>query len=80
MNEITKENENLSIGSRLMVHFRHLKKIFQNEEQETKKITEIKLQNLEEWLNEKSKPLLEEVKSKIEEILMKVNEELQRAR
>ena len=57
-----------------------LKKIFKNEEQEVKKITEISLQNLEEWLNEKSKPLMEEVQQQIGEILMKVNEELQRAR
>ena len=57
-----------------------LKKIFQNEEQEVKKIREIGLQNLEDWLNEKSKPLMEEVQQKTEEILMRVNEELQRAR
>ena len=57
-----------------------LKKIFQNEEQEVKKITEISLQNLEEWLDEKAKPLMEEIQHQIEEILMKVNEELQRAR
>ena len=57
-----------------------LKKIFQNEEQEAKKVTEINLQNLEEWLNEKSKPLMEEVQQQIEKNLMKVDEELQRAR
>jgi len=57
-----------------------LKKIFQNEEQEVKKIKEISLQNMEEWLNEKSKPLMEEVWQQTEEMLMKVNEEIQRAR
>ena len=57
-----------------------LKKIFQNEEQEAKKVTEISLQSLEEWLNEKAKPLMEEINQQIEEILMKVNEEVQRAR
>jgi len=58
-----------------------LKKIFKNEEeQEARKVTEISLQNLEEWLNEKSKPLMEEVQQRIEGILMKVDEELQRAR
>ncbi|MBI2652886.1 hypothetical protein HYX00_05455, partial [Candidatus Woesearchaeota archaeon] len=57
-----------------------LKKIFQNEEQEIKKVIEISMQNLEEWLNERAKPLMEEVQQQIEEILMRVNEELQRAR
>ncbi|MDP3765781.1 MAG: hypothetical protein Q8R04_04665 [Nanoarchaeota archaeon] len=57
-----------------------LKKIFQNEEQEVKKVTEISLQNLEEWLNEKSKPLMEDIEQQTEEILMRVNEEVQRAR
>jgi len=57
-----------------------LKKIFQNEEQEVKKATEISLQNLEEWLNEKSKPLMEGVQQQAEEILMRLSEELQRAR
>src|SRR3989338_5565014 len=57
-----------------------LKKIFQNEAQEAKKATEISMQNLEESLYEKSKPLREEVQQLIEEALMNVNEELQRAR
>ena len=57
-----------------------LKKIFQAEELEVKKITEISLQNLEEWVIEKSKPLTEELKQQIDEILMKVDEEVQRAR
>ena len=57
-----------------------LKKIFKNEEQEVKKVIEINLQNLEEWLNEKAKPLMEEIRQQIDEILMKINEELQRAR
>ena len=57
-----------------------LKKIFKNEEQEAKQLREIRLQNLEEWVDEKSKPLTEEVKHRAEEILMKVNEELERAR
>lgn len=47
---------------------------------EIKRATEIKLQNLEEWLNEKSKPLMEEIQQRIEETLMKVNEEIQRTR
>ncbi len=57
-----------------------LKKILQNEKQYTKREYDIPLQNLEEWLNEKSKPLLEDVKIRIEGNLMQVNEELQRAR
>ena len=58
-----------------------LKKIFKSEdEQATKKLTQMSLQNLEEWLNERSKPLMEEVRQRIEEILMKMGEELQRAR
>ncbi len=57
-----------------------LKKIFQNEEQEVRKVKEIGLQNMEEWLNEKSKPLMEEVQQQTEEVLIKVNEEIQRAR
>lgn len=58
-----------------------LKRIFQNEDkQEVRQITEISLQNLEEWLNEKSKPLMEEANQQIEVTLMKVNEEAQRAR
>ena len=80
MNEITKENANLSIGSRLMIHFRHLKKIFLKEEPEIKEAIEISLQNLEEWLNEKSKPLMEDLNQKIEEILMKINQEIERSR
>ncbi|MBI2650325.1 hypothetical protein HYX04_03350 [Candidatus Woesearchaeota archaeon] len=57
-----------------------LKKIFQNEEQEPKKAREISLQSMEEWLNEKSKPLMDGVRQQTEEVLMKVNEEIQRAR
>ena len=57
-----------------------LKKIFKNQEQEIKQIREIKLNYAEEWLNEKAKPLTEEVRQHIEEILMKVTEESQRAR
>jgi len=57
-----------------------LKKIFQTEEAESKKTAEIRLENLEGWLNERSKPLAEEVRQQIEEVLMRVNEELQRAR
>ena len=57
-----------------------LKKIFQNGEQETKKLIEINLQDLEQWFNEKSKPLMEEVQQHIEEAIMKLNEEVQRTR
>lgn len=57
-----------------------LKKIFKNQEQEIKQIKEIKLHEIEEWLNERAKPSTEEVRQHIEEILMKVNEEVQRAR
>src|SRR3989344_6223457 len=58
-----------------------LKKIFANSEvQETNKLADINLQNLEEWLNERSKPYMEEIQQQIEEVLMKANEELQRAR
>ncbi len=58
-----------------------LKKIFKNEaEQEAKQLTEIRLQHMKSWLNEKSKPLTEELKHQIEDILMKVNEEIERGR
>ena len=58
-----------------------IKKIFKNDaEQETKQLTEINLQHMKDWLNEKSKPLTEEIKHQIEEILMKVNEEIERTR
>ncbi|MBI2658240.1 hypothetical protein HYX08_06125 [Candidatus Woesearchaeota archaeon] len=57
-----------------------IKKIFKNGEQEMKKSTDVSLQNLEEWLNEKAKPMMEDVKQHTGEILMKVGEELQRAR
>src|SRR3989338_2811741 len=57
-----------------------LKKIFQNGEQETKKAIEIRLPILEEWLKEKSRPLMEDARIRIEEFLMKLNEELQRTR
>jgi len=80
MNEMNKENSNFTIGSRLMVHFRHLKKIFQNGEQEAKKEMEILAHNLEEWLNEKAKPLTEDIGQQTEGILMRINEEAQKAR
>lgn len=58
-----------------------LKRIFKNEEgQSARKITEISLQNIEEWLNEKSKPLMEEIMQQAENVLMRVNEELERAK
>ena len=58
-----------------------LKKIFMGEEgQAAKKVTQMSLQNLEEWLSERSKPLMEDVQQQAGQILMKVNEELQRAR
>ena len=57
-----------------------LKKIFKNEEQETKEILEINLHNLEDWIEQKSKPFMEDVRLKINETLMKVDEELQRTR
>ena len=57
-----------------------IKKIFQNEEQEAKKLVEISLQDLEEWVEEKSKPLMDEVRRQTEEILMKVSEEVERTR
>ena len=78
MNENNNDESNISIGSRLMVHFRHIKKIFKNEEPETKQVTGIELQNLEEWVKEKSKPVTEEVKMNTDEILMKIDEEVQR--
>ena len=80
MNEINKENINLSVGGRLMVHFRHLKKIFKNDEQEAKQVIEVSLHSLEDWIEEKSKPLMEDVRQKTDEILMKISEELERAR
>ncbi len=58
-----------------------IKKIFQKEEEQvSKELTTINLQSLEEWLNEKAKPLMEEIRLQTEEVLMKVNEELERAR
>ncbi len=58
-----------------------IKKLFKNDEvQEVKHVLEISLQNLEEWLNERSKPLMEEVQQQIEEILMNVNKEIELAR
>lgn len=57
-----------------------LKKIFKNEEPETKHVTGIELQNLEEWIREKAKPVTEEIKIRTDEILMKVSEELERTR
>jgi len=56
-----------------------IKRIFQKEESEVKKAIEIKLQSLEEWFSEKSKPLMEEVNLRISELLMKLSEEIQRA-
>ena len=57
-----------------------VKKLFQKEEPVVKKAIEIQLQNLEEWLEEMSKPLMEDIQHQIEAILMKVDEELQRTR
>ena len=57
-----------------------LKKIFKNEEEKIKEIREINLQSLEEWLGEKSKPLMEDINQHIQEILMKVDEEVQKSR
>ena len=55
-----------------------IKRIFQ--EQETKKIIQISINDSEEWLNEKSKPLMEDVMRHAESILMKIGEEAQRAK
>ena len=57
-----------------------VRKLFQKEEPEARKAIEVKLQDMEEWLTEKSKPFTEDMQHQIEAILMKVNEELQRAR
>src|SRR3989344_2973668 len=57
-----------------------VKKLFQKEEPAAKKAAEIQLQNLEEWISEMSKPLMEEVNRQTEDILMKVDEEAQRTR
>ncbi|MBI4452823.1 hypothetical protein HY637_05305 [Candidatus Woesearchaeota archaeon] len=57
-----------------------IKKIFRNEGQETKEAHEISLHNLEDWIEERAKPLMEEVSQQTNDILMKVNEELERAR
>jgi|GEM_PF-3282511 hypothetical protein len=58
-----------------------LKKIFRSEEsQSNKKLMQMSLQNIEEWLNERSKPLMDDVQQQAGQILMKVNEELQRSR
>src|SRR3989344_5594251 len=57
-----------------------VKKLFQKEEPVVKKALEIQLQNLEEWISEMSKPLMEETSRQTEAILMKVDEETQRTR
>ena len=57
-----------------------LKKIFQNGVQEEKKILKIRLHELNEWLNEKSKPVREEMDGQVKGILMKIDEEAQRTR
>ncbi len=57
-----------------------LKRIFKNEEQETREILEINLHSLEDWIEQKSKPFMEDVRININETLMKVDEELQRTR
>ena len=57
-----------------------LKKIFQNGGQEGKKILKIRLHELNEWLNEKSKPVMEEMDGRVKGILMKIDEEAQRTR
>lgn len=58
-----------------------IKKIFQKEEERlSKELTTVNLQDMEGWLNEKAKPLMEEIRLQTEEALMKVNEELERAR
>src|SRR3989344_1635028 len=57
-----------------------IKKIFKSEQPETKQVTGIELQNLEEWVREKAKPTTEEIKIRTDEILMKIDEELQRTR
>ena len=57
-----------------------IKKIFKNGEPETKQVHDISLHNLEDWIEEKAKPLMEDVKLKRDEILMKISEELERAR
>lgn len=57
-----------------------LRKIFKNEEPEAKQAHEISLHNLEDWIEEKAKPLMEDVKLRTDEILMKISEELERTR
>lgn len=57
-----------------------IKKIFKNGDvHESKKGINIQFLNLEEWINEKSKPLMEDTNQKIEEILMKVNDEIEKS-
>jgi len=58
-----------------------LRKIFQKEEeQQPKNVLNLQLAELEAWLNERSKPLMEEAMQHAKDILMKVDEELQRTR
>lgn len=54
-----------------------VKKIFKNEEPKLKEIRKINLQEISEWLDNKSKPLIEELNFQIEKILMGINEEIQ---
>mgnify|MGYP001574697996 CR=1 FL=1 len=58
-----------------------IKKIFQKEEEpQEKQLINLQLAELEAWLNERSKPLMEEAMQHAKDIFMKVDEELQRTR
>ena len=57
-----------------------IKKIFQKEGQEQKQITEVSLGNLEDWVEEKAKPLGEDIRLSTDSIMMKIDEESQRTR
>ncbi|MBI2541671.1 hypothetical protein HYV80_03105 [Candidatus Woesearchaeota archaeon] len=57
-----------------------LKRIFRDEEPKAKKIAEMGLHEMEAWLNESSKPVMEEVQQQIGQVLMRIDEELQKSR
>src|SRR3989344_1991619 len=57
-----------------------VKKLFQKEEEKQKPARTINLHEMEEWINEKAKPLTEEIRQRTDLILMKIDEEVQKTR
>ncbi len=58
-----------------------LKKIFHEDgKQEVVNVIQISLNELEAWIEEKSRPSMEDAKRKVDEIFMKISEEIQKTR